>query len=272
MPNTNFKFQFRLFIILTFFLLVEGFFYYYSYKLAYFCFEELSFIELEEECNSAFTFFDKSRNGFNSLIWNENKLVESFQILFLLLTIYQLIKNIIYKNKYNFSQNFLYFLYFYTLGIIYFFFEEISWGQHYFKWETFEIFDELNNQGETNIHNISNIFDQLPRGILTLWCGFSIFLVKFLKLFSLKKTYIDFVLPSQKIKYISIILLIFLLPDLVVDKLNLHPGYNNYTHTINLAEIYDFFTFNFIRLSEFQELIFAFYIYHHTLFFKETLR
>ena len=269
MSISNYKFQLKLFIIFTFFLLIEGFFYYYSYKLSYFCFDDFSF---SNKCTSDYTFFDVNRSGFNPLIWNESKIVESFQILFLVLTIYQLIKNIILKNKYKFSKIFLYFIYFYTIGIIYFFFEEISWGQHYLKWETNEIFMILNNQGETNIHNISNIFDQLPRGILTLWCGFSILLVKFLKLFPVKKTYINFVFPSQKIKYISFILLIFLLPDLFVDKLNLHPGYSNYTYAINLAEIYDFFTFNFIRLSEFQELIFTFYIYHHTLFFKETLR
>ena len=267
--NINYKLQFKLFIIFTFFLLIEGFFYYYSYKLSYFCFEDFSF---SNNCTSDYTFFDVNRSGFNPLIWNEIKLIESFQILFLVLTIYQLIKNIIIKNKYKFSRIFLYFLYFYTLGVIYFLFEEISWGQHYLKWETNKTFMILNNQGETNIHNISNIFDQLPRGILTLWCGFSIFLVKFLKLLPVKKTYIDFVFPSQKIKYISFILLIFLLPDLFVNKLNLHPGHSNYTYVINSAEIYDFFTLNFIRLSEFQELIFAFYIYHHTLFFKETLR
>ena len=269
MSNSNYKFQLNLFIIFTFFLLIEGFFFYYSYKLSYFCFEDFSF---SNNCTVDYTFFDVNRSGFNPLIWNESKLVETFQILFLVLTIYQLIKNIIFKNKYKFSKIFLYFMYFYTLSIIYFFFEEISWGQHYLKWDTNEIFMILNNQGETNIHNISNIFDQLPRGILTLWCGFSIFFVKFLKLTPLKKTYIDFVFPSQKIKYISFILLIFLLPDFFVDQLNLHPGYSNYTYAINLAEIYDFFTLNFIRLSEFQELIFTFYIYHHTLFFKETLR
>ena len=160
----------------------------------------------------------------------------------------------------------------YTLGIIYFFLEEVSWGQHYLNWETFEIFKVLNNQGETNIHNISNLFDQLPRSILTLWCGFSIFLVKVFKFSELDNVYIKFIIPSSKLKYISFILLIFLLPDLLVDKLDLHPGYNNYSYSINLAEIYDFFTFNFIRLSEFQELIFAFYIYHHTLFFNKCLR
>ena len=269
MLNTNFKFQFNLFIIFTIFLLVEGFFYYYSYKLSYFCFNEFSFTN---NCETDYTFFDINRSGFNPLIWNESKLVESLQILFLALTIYHLFKNVILKNKYKFSKIFLYFMYFYTLGIIYFFLEEISWGQHYLKWESFEIFKALNNQGETNIHNISNIFDQLPRGILTLWCGFSIFLVKVFKITTFNKEYVNFIIPSEKLKYISIILIIFLIPDLFVDKLNLHPGYSNYTYSINLAEIYDFFTFNFIRLSEFQELIFAFYIYQHTLFFNETLR
>ena len=274
MRDTNFKFQLKLFIIFTIFLLIEGFFYYYSQRLSYFCFSEFSFTN---KCNGQdfydtdFNFFDKYRTGFNPLIWNESKLVESLQILFLVLTIYHLIKNIILKKKHKLSKNFLYFMYFYTFGIIYFFLEEISWGQHYLKWETIEILKELNNQGETNIHNISNIFDQVPRGILTLWCGFSIFMVKVLKFTKLNKLYINFILPSEKLKYISLILIIFLLPDLFVDKLNLHPGYSH-TYSINLADILDFFTFNFIRLSEFQELVFAFYIYQHTLFFNNTLR
>ena len=269
MLNINFQFQFKLFLIFTIFLLVEGFFYYYSYKLSYFCFAEFSFTN---RCNTDYTFFDQNRNGFNPMIWNESKLVESLQILFLALTIYHLFKNVILKNKYKFSKIFLYFMYFYTLGIIYFFLEEISWGQHYLKWESFEIFKALNNQGETNIHNISNIFDQLPRGILTLWCGFSIFLIKVFKLSTFNKEYVNFIIPSEKLKYISLILIIFLIPDLFIDKLNLHPGYSNFTFSINLAEIYDFFTFNFIRLSEFHELIFTFYIYQHTLFFNKTLR
>lgn len=269
MSNSNYKFQLKLFIIFTFFLLIEGFFYYYSYKLSYICIEDFIF---SQECNTNYNFFDRNRTGFNPLIWNESKLVESFQILFLVLAIYQLIRHIILKNKFKFSKIFLCFIYFYTLGVIYFFLEEISWGQHYFKWETNEIFIKLNNQDETNIHNISNIFDQLPRGILTLWCGFSIFLFKFIKLLPLNKIYINFVFPFEKIKYISFIFLIFFIPDFLVDKLNLHPGYSNYTYTINLAEFYDFFTFNFIRLSEYQELILTLYIYYHTLFFKETLR
>ena len=135
MSNRNYRFHLKLFIIFTSFLLLEGFFYYYSYKLSYFCFDDFSF---SNKCNTDLNFFDVNRSGFNPLIWNESKIVESVQILFLILTIYHLIKNIILKNKYQFSKIFLYFLYFYTAGIIYFFLEEISWGQHYLKWETFE--------------------------------------------------------------------------------------------------------------------------------------
>ena len=99
MLNTNFKFQFNLFIIFTIFLLVEGFFYYYSYKLSYFCFNEFSFTN---NCETDYTLFDINRSGFNPLIWNESNLVESLQILFLALTIYHLIKNVILKNKYKY--------------------------------------------------------------------------------------------------------------------------------------------------------------------------
>lgn len=34
--------------------------------------------------------------------------------------------------------------------------EEISWGQHFFKWETPEVFQEANFQQETNLHNFFN--------------------------------------------------------------------------------------------------------------------
>ena len=54
------------------------------------------------------------------------------------------------------------------LGSAYFALEEISYGQHLFGWDTAEGWKELNNQGETNLHNVHAIFDQLPRAILTL--------------------------------------------------------------------------------------------------------
>ncbi|NNM01226.1 MAG: hypothetical protein HKO62_10785 [Gammaproteobacteria bacterium] len=56
-----------------------------------------------------------------------------------------------------------------TLGCIYFAGEELSWGQHLFGWETPEALGRLNNQNETNLHNISTWLDQKPRLLLELW-------------------------------------------------------------------------------------------------------
>jgi hypothetical protein len=47
--------------------------------------------------------------------------------------------------------------------------EEISWGQHYFGWVTTGVFEQINDQGETNLHNTEGGWlDQKPRAILLL--------------------------------------------------------------------------------------------------------
>lgn len=56
-----------------------------------------------------------------------------------------------------------------TLGCFYFAGEELSWGQHLFGWGTPEYLEQINDQEETNIHNISSWFDQKPRLLLELW-------------------------------------------------------------------------------------------------------
>jgi len=56
-----------------------------------------------------------------------------------------------------------------TLGCVYMAGEEISWGQQLLGWETPEALQTLNDQQETNIHNISSWFDQKPRLLLELW-------------------------------------------------------------------------------------------------------
>ncbi len=44
--------------------------------------------------------------------------------------------------------------------------EEASYGQHFFKWQADGIFLELNDQKETNLHNIGSWLDQKPRALL----------------------------------------------------------------------------------------------------------
>lgn len=54
------------------------------------------------------------------------------------------------------------------LGSIYFGGEEASWGQHWLGWETPDAVGNLNDQGETNLHNTSSWLDQKPRLLLEL--------------------------------------------------------------------------------------------------------
>ncbi len=60
------------------------------------------------------------------------------------------------------------------LACFYFAGEEISWGQWLFGWETPEALLKYNDQGETNLHNISNFLDQIPRAFVEafiFFCG-----------------------------------------------------------------------------------------------------
>lgn len=56
-----------------------------------------------------------------------------------------------------------------TLGCIYFAGEELSWGQHLLGWQTPEPVQAINDQQETNLHNISSWLDQKPRLLLEIW-------------------------------------------------------------------------------------------------------
>lgn len=58
-------------------------------------------------------------------------------------------------------------------GCIYFAGEELSWGQHLAGWSTPDAIARLNDQQETNLHNMSSWLDQKPRLALELWMVFS---------------------------------------------------------------------------------------------------
>ncbi len=64
------------------------------------------------------------------------------------------------------------FLYFWVgaaaLGTFYIAGEEASWGQHYLRWATPEAWQAINDQAETNLHNVSSWLDQKPRSLLEL--------------------------------------------------------------------------------------------------------
>ncbi len=196
--------------------------------------------------------------------WTESGFIETIQSLFLLISIIL----IFISNREFKSNKFLYiFLNVKIFALLYYLGEEISWGQHFFHWQTSDFFLEFNNQKETNIHNISNFFDQLPRAIVFIWC--SILPLTFLFLEKrLKKNIIAFniIIPNKILILISLLLIFFFIPDFIIDKFGIHPGHiDEFGKDIFEAMFYDKISFNFIRLSELHELIFTFYFLIYSL-------
>ena len=195
--------------------------------------------------------------------WLENGFIENLQAIFVLVSIIILIKIKFDLKKLNFVNLFIIIKIF---ALIYYLGEEISWGQHFFKWDSPIIFQEINNQKETNLHNISNLFDQLPRTLVMIWCMLCPLIFWLLKKF--KNVSLIIICPSFILSYISLSLTLLILPDLIIDKLDLHPGHvDKFGKDILEAKFYDLITFNYVRLSELHELLFAFYffIYSYTL-------
>lgn len=77
------------------------------------------------------------------------------------------------------------------LACMYFAGEEASWGQHYFRWAAPETLRGLNDQHETNLHNIGTWFDQKPRALVELWIVFAGLLVPLIQRFRPRALWAD---------------------------------------------------------------------------------
>ena len=85
-----------------------------------------------------------------------------------------------------------------TAALVYFAGEEASWGQWYFGWETPEKFLPFNDQGETNLHNVSSWLDQKPRILVELFVALTgFFLPLYYAAGGRKKVWDMFVLPPR---------------------------------------------------------------------------
>jgi len=256
----SFRYFFLLIIFSISFLLFEGVIHNNYQIFSYYFYSELR----------------KDIGGYNPLLWEENGVVEFAQVIILLLSIIILFRYIKYHFK-NLRNFFRVILIIYLIGLIYYFLEEISYGQHLFFWFSPDFFSQRNSQNETNFHNMSNLLNELPRTLLLLFCTVSFLFEKLISYRS--KFFALFILPNPKLKYLSFLILLFVLPDLIVDFFNIEPiilswevrepakewGWTFYVDFIQLI------SFNFIRLSEFQELLFNFYIISHVYYLEKFL-
>jgi hypothetical protein len=106
--------------------------------------------------------------GKYSVFKGEAGIIENMTVLFLVLAIGFCIASLSRANRLQLSGFLKAWLFILIMGAAYFALEEISYGQHMFGWGTAETWKELNDQDETNLHNVHSLFDQVPRALLSL--------------------------------------------------------------------------------------------------------
>ena len=116
----------------------------------------------------AFPFIWMVMVGNDRMLKGEAGIIENATVIFLVIAIGYCISSISLANRQNLSASLKAWLVLLILGAAYFALEEISYGQHMFGWGTTDTWKELNDQDETNLHNVHSMFDQVPRALLTL--------------------------------------------------------------------------------------------------------
>ncbi len=106
--------------------------------------------------------------GDDRMLKGEAGIVENATVIFLVIAIGYCISSLMLASRQLLSAYLKAWLVLLILGAAYFALEEISYGQHMFGWDTADTWKELNDQDETNLHNVHSIFDQVPRALLTL--------------------------------------------------------------------------------------------------------
>ena len=283
----SFKLFYQIFLLFIFLLLFESYINHYHYF-----FDQIIPLDSSYNTLQKYTKSHREMDEITKLIWSENGLVENIQILFLFFSIIYFF-NFLKKNcqlNFRFSKILKYVFFF---GIIYYFLEEISWGQHFFQWKSPVIFNQLNGQNETNLHNINNIFNQLPRNLIIIWSSLTFFIVNF-KFIQLNQSLSFFIYPSKNLKNISFLIIFFILSReifqkffdsaIILEAVTIFEN-NSSNQTfwfewngekltndfyIVILVIVDFLKFNFLRYSELQELLFSYYIISHTYYLNKN--
>ena len=229
--------------------------------------------------------YSKSKEGMrlvSDIIWEENGVIENIQTLFLFFSIIFFYLYLKKGTKLNFKYS-KFLKYTFLAGLVYYFFEEISWGQHYFDWKSPYLFSYLNEQNETNLHNINNLFNQLPRNLILIWSSLTFLVIKF-KFLNIHQSLNFFIYPSIKLKKISFLIIFFSFPRIFFENyLDLANIKNdNITasfewngkiieNSFEYAKVIflDFVNFKFVRISELEELLFSYYILTHTYYLNK---
>lgn len=130
--------------------------------------------------------------------------------------------------------------------------EEVSWGQHFALWSTPEFWMHLNDQQETNLHNVSSWFDQKPRLILEIGILFGGIIIPLLQKYkpALVPAQFDFIYPPAQLWVIAVLA--------IGGKI-----------IVKITESFDVILFN--RFSEVEELLLFYFVFLYLLWLKSKI-
>ncbi len=103
----------------------------------------------------------------DSYVFGEHGIIENYTFIVLFIAIILGVLTLREMKSFEFPF-FKFWITLLVLGCVYYAGEEVSWGQHWFGWGTPEGWMDVNDQGETNLHNTSALLDQVPRMLLTI--------------------------------------------------------------------------------------------------------
>jgi hypothetical protein len=123
-----------------------------------------------------------------------------------------------------------------ALSCLYIAGEEMSWGQHFFHWNTPEYWALVNRQGETNLHNTYAIFEKWPRAILEIGVFLGGILVPLAAAFDarVRANRLSLFLPAAALVPTAIAVFVFKYLDIAQQKGLLHPVLQRPSETVEL--------------------------------------
>ena len=132
------------------------------------------------------------------------------------------------------------------IGSFYTFLEEMSYGQHWFDWHTPEDFRELNDQNETNFHNMSSWLDQKPRLILEIGVLVGGIIIPLLRKYAPKKLPKRFeaIYPPSYLWLVAVLAIVPRMVERFVDAI----GKGEWEPFVRTSEMQELFVYYFVML------------------------
>jgi hypothetical protein len=184
-----------------------------------------------------------SPNFLPGLTRSEYGLVENLQAILLALSLYVVLTMLIRRGA-MLPRYMKYWLWLIFFGCTYILLEEISYGQHYFGYDTPDKILALNDQQETNLHNMSSWFDQKPRTLLEIGIiitGLLIPLIRRVRPLRISER-LESLLPRKELFMVALLAIIPRMYERLMESLELN-NFIPFERTSEVQELYFYYFF-----------------------------